>query len=441
MKSHWYSDCEYSQPALSEQLFVICALLLFMGAFLNLGTAVDLSEVDEGMLGMQILWAVVYVLTLFVFGKSSRDLLQKLTNERWLVLLVSAAVLSALWSDDPSLTLRHSFALVGTTLFGLYFADRYPLKQQLRFLTSSFLIAATASVVFEICGIGTPSVPGLPGWIGVFVHKNTLGQNMAIATAVFLVVRKSDTEYRTKASLGLCLSIPLLLMSKSTTAILMLLLGVIVIPFSRKIRESARTATLLAALAIPLCVWCCIWAYEHIEKVTAILGRDPTLTGRLQLWILCAVMALQKPWLGYGYSGFWRGWAGPSAAVWRVLGWDVPHSHNGLLEVWLGLGLLGVLLYVIGFVVYARRAIIFLRAVKSPEGYWPVLFLTLMFVSSVTEATILSRNSLLWILYVTVGISAGYVPRQATIDVRQTVSKENSPLLGDVRAKRDLSGA
>ena len=43
----------------------------------------------------------------------------------------------------------------------------------------------------------------------------------------------------------------------------------------------------------------------HVPTVTAITGKDMTLTGRLQLWVFSILMALRRPWLGYGLGAFW----------------------------------------------------------------------------------------------------------------------------------------
>ena len=86
------------------------------------------------------------------------------------------------------------------------------------------------------------------------------------------------------------------------------------------------------------------WVLSNLQLVSDLIGRSVTLTGRLQLWAVCFYMALRQPWLGYGYSAFWLGLNGPSRIVWQIIRWHPPHPHNGLLSVWLDLGLIGAAL-------------------------------------------------------------------------------------------------
>src|SRR5262249_18406741 len=75
--------------------------------------------------------------------------------------------------------------------------------------------------------------------------------------------------------------------------------------------------------------------------VTATLGRDTTMTGRTDLWD--AVLPLNpNPLLGAGYESFWLG--DRLKALWTRFWWQPNQAHNGYLEVYLNLGLLGLLL-------------------------------------------------------------------------------------------------
>ena len=110
--------------------------------------------------------------------------------------------------------------------------------------------------------------------------------------------------------------------------------------------------------------------------------------------------------MGYGYGGFWLGWAGESAQVWLLRGADKAwHAHNGLLNIWLDLGLLGVSVFVLGFLLAFRRAVAWARLTKTAEGLLPLVFLTFILLYNTTESGILSYNNITWILYVTMVLS------------------------------------
>ena len=74
------------------------------------------------------------------------------------------------------------------------------------------------------------------------------------------------------------------------------------------------------------------------------LGRDPTLTGRTQVW--AAVLSVARsPMLGTGYESFWLGKR--LEKVWEFIGpggKGIQEAHNGYLEVYLNLGWIGLIL-------------------------------------------------------------------------------------------------
>ncbi|MCX7826088.1 MAG: O-antigen ligase family protein, partial [Verrucomicrobiae bacterium] len=143
-----------------------------------------------------------------------------------------------------------------------------------------------------------------------------------------------------------------------------------------------------------------IWLMSQPETLFGALGKDTTLTGRTGLWDAVIEMIARRPWLGYGFSGFWLGLGGESAHVVQAVNWIPPHAHNGLLDVWLDIGLLGVAVFLLGFLIGFCRAFAWARTIKTAEGMWPLTYLTFMVLFNLTENTILRQGSIFWILYV-----------------------------------------
>jgi O-antigen ligase len=396
-------------PSTAEKGFAVLVLLLSTGAFLNLGLDSN-SDFEAGRTGMEMAWLLLYLGTITVFLKYCSRAKEVLKGELWLILLVTFALASVLWSDYPSFTARRAIALICTTLFGFYFALRYPLRQQLRLLSVAFTIAAVASVFFQLFGWGTNlAAEGVPGWIGVYFQKQQLGMNMAFAIAVLLTLIKSDPEYRSWARIGCVLSFALLVLSRSATAVVMFAALLLALPLRGLLRKRFRAVVLAGVLSLPLIAYSAVWCFQHLDAVTGLLGRDLTLTGRIPLWVLCTVMALQRPWLGYGYNAFWQGRGGDT--VNHVVGWMPNSAHNGFLEIWLGLGMVGLGLFAITLLIYIKRAVTFVRTVRSAESIWPLLFLILLLLCNLSQATILIRNSIFWIMYVAVGLTSAQLPK------------------------------
>jgi len=75
--------------------------------------------------------------------------------------------------------------------------------------------------------------------------------------------------------------------------------------------------------------------------ITAALGRQPDLTGRTEIWRIVIPMA-PNPIGGAGFETFW---VGPRVArIYQMVGGLDPtnESHNGYIEVYVNLGLLGL---------------------------------------------------------------------------------------------------
>lgn len=106
--------------------------------------------------------------------------------------------------------------------------------------------------------------------------------------------------------------------------------------------------------------------------------------------------------MGYGYGGFWLGWEGESADIWLVLPQNnMPtHAHNGYLDLWLDLGLLGLSAFVLRFLLVIPRAMRLVRSTKTAEGLWPLAYVTLLLLYATAYPVGLEQNSIWWVLYV-----------------------------------------
>jgi exopolysaccharide production protein ExoQ len=395
-------------PGNAEKAFVVFVLLLSLGVFQNLSITGPIVEQNMGSLGMQILWSFVYLVTLALYFRNCESPLRTLFSVFPVIAVVSYALASVFWSQDPQLSLRRSIALSLTLVFGVYFASRFHPREQFRLLAWSFAFCIIFSFLFELLGLN-PS-QGYPGWYGVFDIKNQLGQNMVISALVFWFWKKLEPEHGALANTGCLASVGLLALSLAMTAVSVFAVLIVLMPYLQwTMRKSVRRvvggiAFLLGAGTVAL-----QYALTHLEYVTGLLGKDPALSGRLPLWIVSVLMAVRRPWLGYGFSAFWLPDEGYAQRIWHLLGWMPPQAHNGLLELWLELGLVGTVLFLSVFAYYFARALLFLRHNPGPAAAWPIMFLMFLFFTNLTTAFYLVPNGLDFILFV--AIAANLYPR------------------------------
>src|SRR6267154_1838372 len=117
---------------------------------------------------------------------------QGLLAGKWALAVSVLAVVSTIWSNDPSITARRSLVLMGTTLFGVYFGSNFDLSEQIRILAKTFGIIIVLSFYFSLVmpqyGINHDIHGG--SWTGVFTQKNLLGRAMIVAVVTFLSANK-----------------------------------------------------------------------------------------------------------------------------------------------------------------------------------------------------------------------------------------------------------
>jgi O-antigen ligase len=234
-------------------------------------------------------------------------------------------------------------------------------------------------------------------WQGVFTSKNACGRIMVLATAVTL----SQPQKLTHKVLSLALFLFVMAMSGSRGAWLIeaLVLAVYTsIRFSRVVNLRNRilllgSGTFIAAVAAAI-------GAMHISSLAHLLGRDATLTGRTEIWKQIWPFVMERPILGWGYAGFFRGIQGESFRVAAALRFVVFHAHNGFMEIWLELGAMGVFLFAGSYFRAWRKLWPRLRSGQIERVLWPLFVLVLIALYDLDENTLLIYNGLFWVIYV-----------------------------------------
>ncbi len=402
---------------LFEKVFVTLSLLILTGA-------IDLVNERLGFIGTvaaqgspisRLLEFGILLGTVFLIIAWRKKVFINLHRDALLWLLVGIALASVLWSDNPDLSLRRSISLVGTTLFGVYLAKRYSVNEQLRLLAWTCGIAVLLSIVvavilpsYGVMGKGSittaESIAHTGAWRGIYIHKNSLGRMMVLSAVVFRLLAAENYRWRWAAQVGLGLSVALILLSTSKSSLTIFLTILALLPIYKALRWNYTWAIPFFMTVILTGGAFATLFFGNAETILGALGRDITLTGRTDVWAAVIGKIGERPWLGYGYNAFWLGVAGESEDIWTELHWEVPHSHNGFLDLWLDLGLLGAATFALSFILAYLRAIAWIRLTKTAAGLWPLAYLTFLFLANLTESSLL-RQKPLWILYIAVTIS------------------------------------
>jgi exopolysaccharide production protein ExoQ len=394
-----------------EQLFTILSLFIFSGGVLVLvlsGGQQEYEDVSYDSSLIRIAFFSIYTITFLLLVLRWEKTLDTLKQDSWIFLLVTIAVLSIIWSFEKSNTLKDTFTLVGSSLFGLYLASRYTLKEQLQLMSWTFGIAIILSFIFAIAlpKFGIMGAFHQGKWRGVFSHKNGLGQSMVYSSLVFLFLTYQYKKYKLLMLIGMSLSILLLLLSASTSSLVNLLILICVFFILHTFRFPYLLMIPLIVLIVTIGEAFYFWSIDNAEVIFNSVGKDPTLTGRTELWQLTIDMIWQQPWLGYGYGGFWRGLNGAeSGYILRAVSWTPSHPHNGYLQLFLDLGILGIVVFSVGIFTTLIRSVKFIRSTKAVDALWPIVHMIQILITSTTESQLFTSNNLGWILYVAAAFS------------------------------------
>jgi exopolysaccharide production protein ExoQ len=389
-----------------ERIFNVVMLFWTTGAVLTFifGNS-DGTVRDEGGLAYLAIQIALYVVAFCFIARRWSDFLRATWNVKWILALVSIAVVSSAWSQDPLFTLRRSIVLLATTMYAIYFAGRFTIAEQLRLLSWTFALIVFSSlfmvVVLPQYGVDHGAFFGV--WQGAFPQKNMLARAMVLASVVFYFVRPPTVKW--VRWIGIAASLCLLVATGSVTGVIVLILMISTLLLARLARANLTfmIPVMIAIGTLGIALAFVIWTGH--SDLLALVGRSPTLTGRTELWKTLPAYILRRPWLGYGFNTFWQGMQGPSSSVILRLGWYARHSHDGFFDLTLDLGFLGLATFVAGYLVLYKRALQLVRRVPGPASYWLCAFMCLMLLYNLDESSILRRNSVFWILYTSTAVN------------------------------------
>lgn len=420
------------------QVFTVVALVLYTGGPLTVilsgGASQGERELPHDFELIRQLFLLVYAFTLLLLVPHWKKALYLLFKEKTILLMVGIALASVFWSSAPQETVFRSVAMIGTTLFGIYFATCYGLKQQLDLLGWAFGLIIALSFVFAIAlpQYGIMGGVHAGAWRGIYTHKNTLGPVMVLSALVFFLLAIKPGRRSWLCWGGFSLSLLLLLLSKSTSPLVNLVVLSTAFPVFCILRWS-YTLKAFALSCVAVVGFCLLTLGAlGLEELVGLFGKDLTLTGRTELWKYVWEMIQQRPWLGYGYASLWKDWNSETAYVWHAVGWTAPGAHNGFLELWLELGLLGMLVFLLQFLAFWPRVLMLISQSKTSEYFLPLLLMLFTIIMNLTENTILQHNSVYWVLYSSTVLSSTRKPRIET----EAVAVPSSSLLPAYRAEQ-----
>jgi exopolysaccharide production protein ExoQ len=316
----------------------------------------DGSPVDAAIFGALLAAAIVVLISR---GRRTRAFVAA----NWPILVYFFyCLISVAWSYHPDVSFKRWIKAIGDPAMILIIAtDGQPVAAFRRLISRvGFLLLPTSVLLikyYDALGRGyTPD--GAPENTGVTRNKNSLGLIVFLVSLgalwnVRALLIDKEAPNRTRRLVAqsalLAFGIVLLEMAHSATSVACFILGggLMLLTTRRAIRNRPGRVYALC-LAIVLAGGLSM-LFGGGSLVSSALGRGEGLSGRTEIW--AAVLgAAGNPLIGTGFESFW---ISPNVQiVYRSLkGWWDPETineaHNGYIEVYLNLGLIGVFLIVL----------------------------------------------------------------------------------------------
>jgi exopolysaccharide production protein ExoQ len=397
--------------ASSRALWIPLIWMFFVGSrfvsqWLDIGTAINsVDAYSEGSLVDAAAFSVLIAAGVTILVQRWFDWKRLLGQNRWIWLYFLFCGISILWSDYPFVSFKRWIKDLGNIVMAMVIlSENRPYEAVGVVLRRLAFLLLPLSILFikYYPDLGRAYHQGMPMMTGVTNSKNSLGVSCLISGIYFcwclFLSRREKLEIgrrlRTTVDIAfLALAALLLHMANSATAfaclgIVLCILLVARIPVfihepRRFVSVCIIIVTLLALLEFTLGI---------SEIIIEILDRDPTLTTRVPMWEMLLGLGT-NPFIGVGYESFWAGER--MAHIWEE--WPgIIQSHNGYVDVYLNIGLVGLLL-LIGIIISGL-----VKATKQLNYEYSYAVLRIAFIVAVvlynwTEAAIKPLSNM-WLL-------------------------------------------
>jgi O-antigen ligase len=333
------------------------------GSWLGLGAPREIAgQLPEGSLLDQLIAAFLILLGVIVLVRRGTEVTSLLKASWPISLYFAFCLLSLVWSDFPAWGFKRWIRALGDLVMVLVIAtDAQPITALKRLIMRVGFVLLPVSVLwikyYPYLGQAWDAFGYDHVWVGVTSNKNVLGNlvylvGLAALWQILALVRDKENPDRRRHLIAqgalVAFSVNLLYTAHCATGTACFILGTgLMLVLSRSIfrRNIAAVHALVLTLALVGGVGYLLGAKAG---VTEALGRKPDLTGRTEIWKVLIPM-VSNPIGGAGFETFWLGPRVLEIAR-KVNGYSITNeAHNGYIETYLNLGVLGLGLIVVLF--------------------------------------------------------------------------------------------
>lgn len=336
------------------------------------------------------------------------------------------AALSIIWSAYPGASALGVILTLATTAVAAFLATCFTWEELLETFSDAMRWILGLSLLFELVVATFVRQPVLPLWVdyshldkipaafywsrnllfeggriqGIVGNANILGMLALLGLIVFvlrLLARKGSPAW---GWFWIAIAVATLVLTRSSTVIVATVVVVLVAVFLFEVRRTTGLArvSVYAAGAV-LAAGGVIAVVVARDALLGLLGKSSDLTNRLDIWQTVSELALQRPVAGWGWVGYWNPWVAPFDDLIVIKGVTYLQAHNAWLDVFLQLGVIGLVLFALlvlgallrswGMAAEIERIRYAPSELRWPEQAAPLLLLAALLTQSLAESRLL----------------------------------------------------
>ena len=168
------------------------------------------------------------------------------------------------------------------------------------------------------------------------------------------------------------------------------------------------------------------------RSVFELLGKSPDMTHRSDIWRKVLSLISQRPLEGWGFTGVWVPGTKPLDKLVVINGETYYQAHNAYLDMWLQLGAVGLILFLILLVRTFIKTWRLGVHHSNPLYLWPMLILVTQLVRGVTESRLLIQSAMFILILFAV---KSYDPESSLEENAKTRKINQLPLSKKLKTK------
>ncbi len=385
-------DAVVAHMALRVSLNICC--ILYFGANLSVPPSIAMSATGALSIGL--------------IATSSHA--KALASRCWpLFAMCAIAMLSALWSVDPSVSIRRSLQLIFACSLGVALVGRLGSVEAVRSIIRAMSFACALSVLWVVLyptwaiHQATDSAQTVHAglWRGIFSHKVNYSMFAGLTLGLLLFYGRRAFKRNVSYVVALASALAGLIGSGSATgAVVALTFALLLhVSFINASRSHELRRKLVRGLVAFLSLWIILMTSGALNQLAALFGRSTDLTGRSTYWpFVMSFLHEGSIFVGYGYAAGFR-YVGRLIADRAQLA--LGEAHNGYIEMLVAFGYLG------GVTVIALHILLFWQAVRllhelpartARIGVLPLATMTILLMTGYIESVILAPAGIFAVL-------------------------------------------